>query len=114
MPVFYRVGNTNRNNHGLWYKSNGEFSGDIHTKYSFCKSHTLPMPFDSECVGFLSATRTLEELYTWFSREDIIRLQSHGFNILKYESEDYKYHNGHWLINQSSSKLIDVLEYLFT
>lgn len=67
------------------------------------------MPFDPECVGFLSATKTLEELYTWFSKEDIIQLQSHGFNILKYKSEDYKYHNGHWLINQDNSKLMEIL-----
>lgn len=110
MAIFYRVGNTNKENQGLWYKPNGEFSGDIHNKYNFCKNYELPMPFDIECVGFLSATKTLEELYVWFSQEDIVRLKSYGFSILKYESEDYKYHGSHWLINQYSSKLIEILK----
>ena len=106
---FYRVGNIHKGNQGLWYKPNGEFSGDIHNRYNFCKNYELPMPFDPECVGYLSATKTLEELYVWFSKEDIIQLQSHGFGILQYESEDYKQHNGHWLINKSNSKLVKVL-----
>lgn len=112
--IFYRVGNINEENQGLWYKPNGDFSGDIHNKYDFCKNRQLPMPFDIECVGFLSATKTLEELYIWFSKEDILKLQSYGFNILKYESEDYKHHNGHWLINQNSSKLVEILEGMTT
>jgi hypothetical protein len=107
--TFYRVGNTNKGNQGLWYKPDGKFSGDIHSKYNFCKNHELPMPFDPECVGFLSSTKTLEELYTWFSKEDIAKLGLHGFNILQYESEDYKYHNGHWLINQNNSKLVKII-----
>lgn len=107
--IFYRVGNTNTGNQGLWYKPSGEFSGDIHIKYNFCKNHELPMPFDTECVGFLSATKNLEELYVWFSKEEIIQLQSHGFEILKYESEDYKFHNGHWLINANDSNLVEIM-----
>lgn len=108
--TFYRVGNTSKGNQGLWYKPNGEFSGDIHDKYNFCGNRELPMPFTPECVGFLSATKTLKELYVWFSKEDITQLQPYGFHILKYESEDYKYHNGHWLINQESSKLMEVIK----
>lgn len=109
--TFYRVGNTNKGNQGMWYKPDGEFSGDIHTKYNFCKNCDMPMPFDPECVGYLSATKTLEELYAWFSEEEIIRLQPLGFSVLKYEADDYKYHNGHWLINQGSSILVETLNY---
>lgn len=106
--TFYRVGNPNKGNQGMWYKPDGEFSGDIHTKYIFCKNNTMLMPFDPECVGYLSATKTLEELYIWFSKEEVVQLQEFGFSILKYEATDYKFHNGHWLINQGSSTLVEV------
>lgn len=107
--TFYRVGNIHKENQGMWYKPNGEYSGDIHTKYSFCKSCTLLMPFDAECVGYLSATKTLEELYAWFSKEEISQLKADGFGIIQYEAEDYKFHNGHWLINQDSSNQVEIL-----
>ena len=63
------------------------------------------MPFDPEVVGWLSATDTLEDLFDWFSEEDILRLEEHGYSIALYEATEYKLHNNHWVIKQNSSKL---------
>jgi hypothetical protein len=34
------------------------------------------MDFDVELVGWLSATDNLEELFNWFTKEDIVELQN--------------------------------------
>lgn len=107
--IFYRVGNTNTNNQGLWYAPDGTFTGHIHGKFNFVKNHDLKMPFDPQIVGWLSATKTLEDLYYWFTKEDISKLREHGFSVLKYESEDYKIHGNHWVIKQETAKLIEVM-----
>jgi hypothetical protein len=36
----------------------------------------LKMDFDVELVGWLSATDNLEELFNWFTKEDIVELQN--------------------------------------
>jgi hypothetical protein len=48
--TFYRVANVTTNQ-GLWYNIDGEFTGLIHKKYSFCRSNVLPMPFDENLNG---------------------------------------------------------------
>ena len=66
------------------------------------------MPFDEETVGYLSATDTLENLNHWFPNDDIKRLEKDGFCVMAYESDDYKFHNNHYLINQETSRIIGV------
>lgn len=99
---FYRVCRE-FNYQGLWYKPNGEFSGLIHNKYDFCKSSQLEMPYDPEIVGWLSTTDTLEDLYNWFPKDDILRLQGHGFFIYEYWADVYRPHQNHWVVCQDSS-----------
>jgi hypothetical protein len=42
------------------------------------------MDFDVELVGWLSATDNLEELFNWFTKEDIVELQNmDGIHELK-------------------------------
>jgi hypothetical protein len=94
---FFRVENRQTGN-GLWYDMNGRFTGLIHTAFSFCKNTGLSMPFDREIQGYLSVTPTIEELYDWFPKEDILRLSEHGYVIARYKSNDVKFHNGHHLI----------------
>ena len=65
--VFYRVANT-ETEQGLWYDFKGQFTGLIHSKFDFCMNTKLPMPFDPNIVGWLSATDTLEDLFNWFSK----------------------------------------------
>lgn len=62
------------------------------------------MPFDPEIVGWLSATESLEDLFNWFSEEDILRLTEYGYSIALYEATEYKLHNNHWVIKRDSSK----------
>lgn len=109
--VFYRVANT-ETEQGLWYDFNGGFTGLIHDKFSFCMNTKLPMPFDEDIVGWLSATDTLEDLFNWFSKDDIIKLQEHGYYITIYEAYDYKFHNNHWIINQKTSTMINQSSYI--
>jgi len=101
--LFYRVAN-NKTEQGLWYDFNGNFTGLIHNDFNFCMSNKLPMPFDPEIVGWLSATETLDELFNWFSQEDIAKLENYGFEISIYEATEFKYHNNHWIIKQDSAR----------
>jgi len=99
---FYRVCHS-LNQKGLWYDTQGNFTGIIHSKFDFCANSKLQMPFDPEIVGWLSTTDTIENLYLWFPQEDIKRLQEHGYYIYEYWAEDYKEHRNHWVINELSS-----------
>lgn len=99
---FYRVANT-ATNQGLWYDSDGTFTGLIHNELNFCKNNELQMPFDKDIVGWLSATDNLDDLWFWFSKEDIEQLEKHGWFITIYEAEKYRFHNNHWVICQETS-----------
>lgn len=103
--IFYRVANIN-SEQGLWYSIDSNFTGDIHTKYNFCTNSRLPMPYDENIVGYLSVTDNLEDLYKWFTKDDIIALKPYGFRIVAYLSDDYKFYNNHYLINKDTSKII--------
>lgn len=105
---FYRIGNINTNQ-GLWYDMDGNFTGLIHDTFSFCKNSNLLMPFDSNIQGYLSTVENINDIFSWFTKDDIEKLYPFGFRILEYEALDYKMHNGHWVINQNTSKLIKVL-----
>lgn len=102
--IFYRVCNA-ITNQGLWYDINGNFTGLIHNEFNFCKNTSLPMPFDSDVVGYLSATDTLENLFQWFTKEDIIKLQEEEYFITSFIADDYKFYNNHWLINKDTSEI---------
>jgi hypothetical protein len=97
---------------GLWYAFNGEFTGLIHTDFSFCQNNELIMEFDEEIVGWLSAVETLDYLFHWFSEEDIERLEGHGWFIHEFEAEDVKFYDRfqHTVIKQDTSKVIQVHE----
>lgn len=103
--TFYRVANNNTHQ-GLWYDFQGNFTGKIHNQFSFCMNSGLSMPYDKEIVGWLSATETLEDLYNWFPKEDIQKLEKHGYYITVYEAKEFKRHHNHWIINQDSSVLL--------
>jgi IS1 family transposase len=107
MKTFYRVSNTNTQQ-GLWYNFDGNFTGLIHNKFNFCTHKDLKMDFDETLVGYLSATDSLDTLYEWFPKEDILKLQKHGYYIHIYETDDFKFYEKfqHLVINQSKSKLI--------
>lgn len=101
--LFYRVANT-ETNQGLWYDQDGKFTGLIHNEFKFCTNSSLPMPYDPEIVGWLSATDELDSLWAWFTKEDIKQLQEYGFFITIYECTDYKEYMNHWVIDQKTSK----------
>ena len=99
--TFYRVGSM-VTKQGLWYSYEGDFTGLIHNEFAFCSNNLLKMPYDEKIVGYLSATLSLKELYKWFSKHDIKKLNTYGYEVIKYRSNDYFYHNGHWLIHKDS------------
>lgn len=104
---FYRVCNETTQQ-GLWYNFEGGFTGLIHDKFNFCQNTELKMDYDEEIVGWLSAVDKLDDLWKWFSKEDIKSLQSHGWFIFEYEAEDVKFYERfqHLIINQETSKVI--------
>ena len=107
--IFYRVSNI-KTNQGLWYDIDGNFTGLIHEKFKFCACSGLPMPFDKEVIGYLSCVDNLKEMWTWFPKEDIKKLEEYGYFLHEYESEDYKEYENHWIFNQYTAKLIRKIE----
>jgi len=105
MIKFYRVCN-NITKQGLWYTQEGIHTGFIHNKFDFCANSNLPMDFDPELVGWLSAVMSIEDLYKWFTKEDILELQKHDYFIYEYEVTGYKFYERfqHFGINQKTSK----------
>jgi hypothetical protein len=106
--IFYRVCNqvTHR---GMWYDYQGVFTGLIHDKeFDFCLHKDLEMEFDKDLVGWLSATDTLDKLFEWFPKEEIIKLQSFGWFIHEFEAIQYKFYDPfqHMIIEQKTSKMV--------
>ncbi len=102
--LFYRIGV--ESGQGLWYNNKGEFTGNIHTnEFSWLKASQLKMPFEEQLVNYLSVADSLEHLYQWFDREEIIRLQQIGFYVYEYQSNDYKFYDlyKHNVINANTS-----------
>jgi hypothetical protein len=102
--TFFRVSNI-ESEQGLWYDRKGNFTGLIHNKFDFCANSSLRMDFDEKLRGYLSTTDEFNTLYRWFTKEDILRLQNHGFFIHEYEAHDYWFYEPfqHWVVNQESS-----------
>ena len=107
MKTFYRVCRP-ETAQGLWYDSEGNFTGLIHGELSFCTNSKLKMEFDPEIVGWLSATESLDNLYKWFTVDDIKQLQGRGYFIHEYLVSSYKFYDRfqHYIICQKTSKII--------
>ena len=102
---FYRVGNDNT---GLWYSKEGQFTGKIHTdSFNWLKASALPMPFDNNLVNYLSVADSLQHLYKWFGKDEILRLQGIGYTVEEWVADDYKFHDlyAHNVINKNTSVL---------
>ena len=109
--IYYRVCHKDTLQ-GLWYTFNGDFTGLIHNEFNFCQNKDLKMDFDEEIVGWLSATESLESLWQWFSKEDIIELQKYGWYIHEFEAKDCRFYERfqHFVIKQESAKVLKVIE----
>jgi hypothetical protein len=109
--TFYRVCHK-ETLQGLWYAYDGDFTGLIHDKFDFCANRELQMEFDETIVGWLSATDSLESLWKWFTKEDIIRLQQHGWYVHEFHAEDVRFYERfqHLIIKQETSKVIKLIE----
>jgi len=104
MKTFYRVCSID-SLQGLWYDFDGNFTGLIHDKFNFCANHELRMDFDPELVGWLSAVEELEHLWQWFSKDDVKKLQEHGYYIYQFEASQHKFYERfqHLVIKQELS-----------
>ena len=110
MKTFYRIGTDV--NEGLWYNKEGKFTGLIHDTFDFCLNSKLEMPFDKDLVGWLSVADSLEHLYQWFTKDDILKLQEEGYCILEYQAKDYKFYKpfNHNVISQETSVITNKLK----
>ena len=111
MGTFYRVCH-HETLQGLWYTFDGDFTGFIHDRFDFCLNSPLKMEFDPELVGWLSAVEHLEDLWKWFTKEDIKELQNHGWFIHEFSAADVKFYERfqHTVIKQDTSKVIKLIE----
>ena len=107
--LFYRVGVETKE--GLWYDKEGKFTGLIHTEFKWCNASQLQMPFEEQLVGYLSVADSLEHLYQWFSKQELLKLQELNFNIYEYKALDYKFYDlyKHNVINQESSIINNII-----
>lgn len=110
MKKYYRVCNINTHQ-GLWYDYQGIFTGLIHNEFDFCLNSKLKMDFDPEIIGWLSAVETVEDLYKWFSKDDIIKLQTFGWYIHEFEASNIRFYEKfqHYIIEQNTSKVIQLI-----
>ena len=108
--TFYRVCHKDTLQ-GLWYDYDGNFTGLIHEDLNFCTNNELLMDFDPEIVGWLSATESLEQLWRWFTKDDIQKLQDHGWFIHEFEAVDYKIYERfqHIVIKQDTSTVTKLI-----
>jgi hypothetical protein len=99
---FYRVGTDSTE--GLWYNKEGVHTGLIHTEFNWLSASSLIMPFELELIGYISVADSLEHLYNWFTRDEILKLQENGFSISEYIADDYKFYDlyKHNVINKNS------------
>lgn len=99
---FYRI--STDSTEGLWYNKEGVYTRLIHTQFNWLGASSLFMPYEPELVGYLSVADSLEHLYFWFTRDEILKLQEVGFFIYEYIAEDYKFYDlyKHNVINQNS------------
>jgi hypothetical protein len=106
MKTFYRVCNPTTEQ-GLWYDFKGNFTGLIHNEFNFCKNTDLKMDYDPELVKWLSATESIDDLFQWFTFQDILNLQDRGWYVHEYETENFKFYNRfkHFTICQTTSIL---------
>ncbi len=109
--TFYRVCHK-ETLQGLWYAYDGDFTGLIHNEFNFCANKELQMEFDETIVGWLSATDSLESLWKWFTKDDIIKLQQHGWYVHEFEAVDVRFYERfqHLIIKQETSKVIKLIE----
>lgn len=105
--LYYRIAHKD-SKQGLWYDASGNFTGLIHNEFNFCTNSGLEMPFDPEIVGWLSATKTLEELFNWFPKDDIERLEKHGWFITVYDADKVKEYKNHLVICQETSRVVEM------
>lgn len=110
MNEYYRVCHIDTKQ-GLWYSAQGTFTGLIHDQFDFCVNTSLRMDYDPEIVGYMSAVESLEKLFGWFTREDILKLQEHNFFIHKYLSDDVMFYERfqHPVINSHTAILVDTI-----
>lgn len=96
IKTFYRVANSN--NEGVWYDKEGNHTGLIHTKFNFLSNHELPMPYDKDVVGWHSAVDSLDDLYNWFTKDDIENLKPFGYKVVSYIDVEFRKYKNHYLI----------------
>jgi hypothetical protein len=70
------------------------------------------MDFDPELPRRLSAVENLDDLYKWFTKEDILKLQEFGWFIHEYSASKYWFYERfqHHVICQDTSELIRKIE----
>jgi hypothetical protein len=70
------------------------------------------MDFDESIVGWLSAVDNIEHLWVWFSKEDIKKLQEHGWYIHEFTAEEEKFYDRfqHLVIKQSTARVTQIIE----
>lgn len=103
--TFFRIHHPD--NLGLWYNKDGVFTREL-DKYSLSCAN-LEMDKNDDCAGgFLSCTDTLDNLFNWFTREEIQRLEEAGYRACVFKAQEHKFHDKykHFLFKEEGSILV--------
>lgn len=103
--LFFRVHHPD--NLGLWYNKDGIFTKEIE-KYGIACAD-LEMDKNEEYAGgYLSCTDSLDNLFNWFTRQEIQKLEEAGYRTCVFKAEEHKFHDKykHFLFKQEGSILV--------
>jgi len=87
--IIYRIENPTDKN-GMWYNKDGEPKKQIHILCPNGIAKDLPMPKNLELhrkdgEEWFSAGKSIENMNTWFSADDVLSLYENGFRLFKFE-----------------------------
>lgn len=103
--IFFRVHHPKGK--GLWYNNNAEFTKEIGKLELGCAD--LETDQNEECAGgFLSCTDSMDSLFDWFGREELLKLKDNGYDICIFKSAEHKFHEKykHFLFKEEGSLLV--------
>lgn len=88
--IVCRVCTTDGIGEGIWYDKFGNQKNNGLPSFQFYHAPTFPMPYSKEHADFISVANNIQELFFWFTPEDIKQLEPMGYYITLFEAEKLK------------------------
>jgi len=106
MPLAFRIEGPN-SEQGLWYTTNGILNPVVHQLGLACAALPMepdPAIYQADGVSWYSGCSTLEDIYQWFSPEEMVKMRGVGFKLVMFNSDLVRPHYGHVLFSKQHLK----------